>query len=172
MAADIKTKYPATSSVALTLAIASLASDSNLLAGRASTAVDNTTNLDIDHLVSGLVTTGTSPTVGTTIEVWAFADYKTAAGVPTYPNSITGTDANKTITSANVKYAALRLVASITVDATSSQGYHFAPVSIASLFGAMPKFWGLFVANGTGVALNSTAGNHDFQYERIQAQTV
>lgn len=170
--ASVKTLYPSTSSVALTLAIASLASDSTLLAGRASTAVDNTANVDLDHLVSGLITTGTSPTVGTTIEVWAYADYKTAAGVPTYPNAITGTDANKSITSSNVKFAALRLVATITVDATSNQGYNFAPVSIASLFGGMPKFWGLFVVHSTGVALNSTAGNHDFQYERIQAQTV
>lgn len=172
MASTIKTLYPATSSVALALAIAALASDSTLLAGRASTAVDNTTNLDLDHLVSGLITTGTSPTAGTTIEVWAYADYKTAAGVPTYPNAITGTDANKSITSLNVKLGALRQVALITVDATSNQGYHFAPVSIAALFGGMPKFWGLFVVQNTGVALNATAGNHDFQYERIQAQTV
>lgn len=168
----IKTSYPATSSVAITITAASLAPDSALLAGRASTAVDNTTNNDIDHLVSGLVTTGTSPTVGTIIEVWAYADYKTATGTPSYPNAITGTDAAKSITSVNVKLAGLRQVATITVDATSNQGYVFAPVSIASLFGAMPKFWGLFLVHNTGVALNATTGNHDFQYERIQNQTV
>jgi hypothetical protein len=170
--ADFKTKYPATSSVALTLGVASLASDTNLLAGRASTAVDNTSNLDLDHLVSGVVTTGTTPTVNTTIEVWAYASYKTASGTPTYPDTITGTDANKTLTNSGTKAAALRLVASIVVSATSNVAYPFAPVSIASLFGAMPKFWGLFVVHNTGAALNSSAGNHDFQYERIQAQSV
>lgn len=169
--ADIKIKYPATSSVALTLGVASLASDTNLLAGRAATAVDNTTNVDSDHLVSGIVTTGTSPTGGG-IEVWAYASYKTATGTPTYPDSITGTDAAKTVTSTNVKTSALKLVAYIAVDTTSNRAYPFAPVSIASLFGSMPKFWGLFVVHNTGVALNATAGNHDFQYERIQAQTV
>lgn len=170
--ADIKTKYPATSSVALALSLASLASDSTLLAGRASTAVDNTGNTDLDHLVSGVITTGTSPTAGTSIEVWAWASYKTVAGVPTYPDAITGTDASKTITSSGVKFGALRLVATITVEATSNRSYPFAPVSIAGLFGAMPKFWGLFVAHNTAVALNATAGNHDIEYERIQAQTV
>jgi hypothetical protein len=170
--ADFKTKYPATSSIALTLGVASLASDTNLLAGRASTAVDNTSNLDLDHLVSGVVMTGTTPTVNTTIEVWAYASYKTASGTPTYPDTITGTDANKTLTNSGTKAAALRLVASIVVTATSNVAYPFAPVSIASLFGAMPKFWGLFVVHNTGAALNSTAGNHDFQYERIQAQSV
>jgi hypothetical protein len=170
--ADIKTKYPATSSTALAIALAALATDTNLLIGRASTAVDNTANQDIDHLVSGVITTGTTPTVSTRIEVWAYASYRTAAGVPTYPDAITGADAAKTMNSANVKAGALRLVASLTVDATSDRAYPFAPVSIAALFGAMPKFWGLLVVHNTGVALNATAGNHIIEYERIQAQTV
>lgn len=169
---DIKAKYPSTSSVAITLSAASLASDSNLLAGRASTAVDNTTNLDLDHLVSGIVTTGTTPTTNTNIEVWAWASYKTATGAPTYPDAITGTDAAKTISANGVKFSALRMVATINVDATSNRTYPFAPVSIASLFGSMPKFWGLFLVHNTGVALNGTSTNHDFQYERIQTQTV
>jgi len=169
---DIKTKYPATSSVALTLGVASLASSAGLTAGRESAAVDNTTNADLDHLVSGMITTGTTPTVSTTIEVWAYASFKTASGTPTYPDVLDGTDSPETITSANVKASALRLVAVITVDATSDRAYYFAPVSIASLFGAMPKFWGLFVTHNTVAALNSTAGNHTFEYERIQAQTV
>lgn len=172
MAADIKTKYPSTSSVALTLGLGSLASDTNLLAGRESSAVDNTTNLDLDHMVSGTIMTGTSPTVSTTIEVWAYAPYRTASGTPTYPDVLDGTDSAETLTSANVKSSMLRLVAAITVDATSNRAYYFAPVSIAALFGGMPKFWGLFVTHNTAVALNATAGNHVIEYERIQAQTV
>ena len=169
---DIKVKYPATSSVALTFGIASLASDSSLLAGRESTAVDNTTNTDLDHVVSGFVTTGTTPTVSTTIEIWAYAPYKTASGTPSYPDGLDGTESAETSTSANVKNAMLRLVASITVDNTSNRAYYVAPVSIQNLFGFMPKFWGLFLTHNTGAALNATAGNHVFEYERIQAQTV
>lgn len=166
--ADIKTKYPAASSAAITLTLTGLASDSNLLVGRVSAAVDNTTNQDLDHLASGVITTGTAPVAGGMIEVWAYAPYKTAAGVPTYPDSITGSDAAKAMTAAGVKAGALRLVATLIVDATSNRPYPFAPVSIASLFGAMPKFWGLFVVQNTGAALSAA----DIQYERIQAQTV
>lgn len=172
MASTIKTQYPSTSSVALTLGVASLASDTNLLAGRESTAVDNTTNLDLDHLVSGFITTGTTPTVSTMIEIWAYASYKTATGTPSYPDVFDGTDSAETVTNSGVKYGALRLVASITVAATSNVAYPFAPVSIAQLFGSMPKFWGLFVVHNTVAALNATAGNHVIEYERIQAQTV
>lgn len=171
MATAVKIAYPATSTVALTLTDASLASDTNLLAGRASTAVDNTTNLDLDHLLSGPIRTGTSPTVSTTIEVWVYAHSSIAAGVPTYVDSITGIDAAKTMTSLNVKNAALRLAALLTVDATTGRDYFIAPVSVASLFGGqLPPFWGVFLVHNTGVALNAT--QVALQYERVQAQTV
>lgn len=170
--ADIKSKYPSTSSAALTITLASLASDTNLLAGRESNAVDNTSNMDVDHLVSGTIMTGTSPTAGAKIEVWAYASMKTASGTPTYPDVLDGTDSNETITSANVKNPMLRLVAVLTVDSTSNRAYYFAPVSIAQLFGGMPKFWGLFVVHNTSAALNATGGNHVIEYERIQFQTV
>jgi hypothetical protein len=170
--ADIKVKYPATSSVALTITLASLATDSTLLTGRESTAVDNTTNCDLDHLVSGVIMTGTTPTVSTRIEVWAYASFKTASGTPTYPDVLDGTDSAETMTSAGVKDAALALVATMIVSATSNVAYYFRPVSIATLFGAMPKFWGIFVTHNTAVNLNSTGGNHVIEYERIQAQTV
>ena len=171
MAADIKTKYPATSTVALTLTTASLATDSALLAGRASTAVDNTTNQDLDHLVSGAIRTGTSPTVSTNIEVWVYSYMSIASGTPTYVDSITGTDANKSMTSLNVKNSAMRLVHAMTVDNTTGRDYYIPPTSIAGLFGgALPPFWGLFVVHNTGVALNAT--QVALQYERVQAQTV
>lgn len=171
MASTIKTAYPATSTVALTLTLASLASDSTLLAGRASTAVDNTTNLDLDHLLAGAIATGTSPTVSTTIEVWVYSVASIASGTPTYVDSITGTDANKTMTSLNVKNSAMRFAALFTVDATTGRNYFLAPVSVASLFGgSLPPFWGVFVVQNTGVALNAT--QVALQYERVQAQTV
>lgn len=169
MPGDLRIKYPGASSIALALTLASLASDSTLLAGRASTAVDNTGNNDTDALLSGLITTGTSPTGGA-IEVWAWASRKNVTVTPTYPDSITGTDAAKTMTSANVKFSALRLVTSISVDTTSNRGYDFAPASIAALFGNLPPFWGIFVTHSSGVALNATAGNHEMHYQRIQGQ--
>ena len=172
--ADLLTKYPSTSSVDVTIDLASLATNAQgvYLAGRASTAVDNRTTQDLDHLLSGVIVAGSvAPTVSRSINVYAYAASSTASGVPTYPDSITGTDAAKTMTSANVQNSCLRFVASITVDATASRAYTFAPVSIASLFGGvLPKFWGVFVSHDTAQALNATG--HKLSFERIQGQTV
>lgn len=173
--ADIKTKYPATSSVDLTISLASLASGAAgvYTTGRESTAVDNTTNTDIDHLVSGKIRTGTNPTASRAINVYAYANISSASGTPTYPDVLDGTDSDETFTSANVMNGCLRPVASITIDNTTGRDYFFGPVSIAALFGgSLPKFWGIYVAHDTAVALDSTAGNHKISYERIQAQTV
>jgi hypothetical protein len=175
MAADIKVKYPSTSSVDLTISLASLASGSSgvFTAGQESTAVDNTSNLDLDHLLSGKITTGTSPTVSRSINVYAYANLSSSSGTPTYADVLDGTDSAETFTSANVMNSAVKFVASITIDNTSDRAYYFGPVSIASLFGGvLPKFWGVYVAHDTAVNLNSTAGNHKLSYERIQSQTV
>ena len=168
--ADIKSKYPNADTIALTLNLASLSSDTNLLSGRASTAVDNRTNLDLDHLLSGVIRVGTSPTGGQ-IEVYVYAPIQIVSSTITYPDGITGTDANKTLTSANVKIAAVRHVQTLFGDTTSSRDHSFSPRSIAALFGgSMPQLWGAFVTHSTGVSLNAT--QVALQYTRVQTQTV
>lgn len=171
--ATLKTLYPQSNadSVAITISLASLASSTSW-AGRASTAVNNTSNLDLDHLVSGKIKLGTSPTVGKTVQVFAYAAQSISSGTPIYPDSITGTDANKTMTSANVAYACLRLLWAGTTDATTGLVLEMPPTSIAQVFGSVPPYWGLFVMHDSGVNLDSTAGNHSMQYQRIQAQSI
>ena len=172
MMADLKTKYPSTSSVDLTITLTALATNAAgvFLAGRESTAVDNSTDLDLDHLLSGVITVGSvAPTVSRSINIYAYAPISVASGTPTYPDVLDGTDSAETMTSANVMNSAPRFVASTTIDATAPRAYNFAPVSIASLFGGvLPRFWGVFVAHDT--AQNLTGGT--LSYERIQGQTV
>lgn len=172
--ADLLTKYPSTSSVDVTIDLANLATNAQnvFLAGRASTAIDNTVNLDLDHLLSGVIVAGSvAPTVSRSINVYAYAASSTASGVPTYPDGITGTDAAKTMTSANVMNSALKFVASITIDATASRAYTFAPVSMAGVFGGvLPKFYGIFVSHDTAQNLGATG--HKLSYERVQGRTV
>lgn len=138
-------------SAALTMTLASLASDTNLLAGRSSAVVDNTSDLGVDVFVSGVIETGTSPTVSTNIEVWAWAILD---DTPTYPDAITGSDANVSLTSLNVKTAgAFKLGTLITIDATTNRKYPFL-FSLAALFGGTaPKKWGIWIVHNTGVAL-------------------
>lgn len=172
---DLKIKYPSTSSTDLTISLASLASGSSgvFTAGQESTAVDNTSNVDLDHLLSGIITTGTSPTASRSINIYVYANISSASGTPTYPDVLDGTDSAETFTSANVMNAAVKFAAGIIVDNNSNRSYYFGPVSVASLFGGvLPKFWGVYIAHDTAVALNSTAGNHKISYERIQNQAV
>lgn len=170
MAGDIKTKYPASSAdtTALTITLTGLATSSTLVAGRESTAVDNTTNVDEDHLVSGKITVGTSPTGGR-IEVWAYAPISVASGTPTY-GKVTGSDAAVTFDSRNQVVSALRLLWSTASDTTSDRTYFMPPSSVRAAFGEVPSDWGIVVIHSTGVNLNATATNHAFHYARIQKQ--
>jgi hypothetical protein len=154
--AIIKPDYAASSAVTITLN--SLASSSSLLGGRESTAVDNTSNKYRDYLIAGKITTGTSPTAGKTIQVFAVGLMEDA----TWPDVFDGTDSDETITSDGVKNGICRLIASITVESTSNRTYHFGPVSVAARFGgpAPPKKFVVFVSHDTAVALNATGSNH------------
>lgn len=159
MASNLLDRYGDVAS--LTISLASLANDStNLLAGQQSTVISNLTDLWPDYKVRGFITTGTSPTAGNTIEIWAFASVNDAPNTTTYPDVFGASDAARTLTSNNVKQIALRHVATITVDSTSNRTYWFAPVSIARLFNGVPPHWGIMVINGSGVALNGTGSNH------------
>ncbi len=165
--ASVKIEYG--SSAALTITLASLATDTNLLAGRESTAIDNTTNKYLDVLISGNIRVGTSPTTGKVIEIWA---YGSLSDSPTYGDVLDGSDSNETITSAGVKNSVLKLVHTIETEATSDRDYPFGPIGLAQFFGgSLPKFWGIFAVHNTGVNLNSTGGNHNITYTPIY-QTV
>ncbi len=171
--ADIKLKYGAVDPVAVTIALANLASSSTLLAGRESTVIDNTTNLDLDHLVSAHFTTGSSPTAGTRIELWCYGLRKSSSSGATkvYPANFTGADAALTLASDNVKFAALRRIGFVIVDSTTNREYDIPPTSVAARFGGrLPPYYGLFAVHNNGVALQNNSANQDIQYLRVLAQ--
>lgn len=160
--ADIKIAYGTAADATITLA--SLASDTNLLTGRESDAIVNTSTLALDYLVSGKITVGTSPTASRTIEVWAVGSWDGT----NWPDVFDGTDSAETITSAEIKTTICRCVASIPTTNNSDRTYPFGPVSIASLFGGMvPPRFVFFVTHSTAVNLNSTAGNHQIRLQPI-----
>jgi hypothetical protein len=166
-AGDTKIEYAASSN--LTITLASLASDTNLLAGRESSEVDNTTNKYVDYLLCGKITTGTSPTASRIIEVWVVGLMDDS----TYPDVFDGTDSAETITNAGIKNSICRLAASIDTVATSDLAYPFGPVSVASLFGGrIPKKFVVFVTHSTAVNLNSTTGNHQITVTPIYYTTA
>lgn len=144
------------SSVDLTITLASLASDTNLLAGRESDLVDNTVLGYDDYLLSGKVTTGTSPTASRQIEVWAVG--WDGSG---WPDVFDGTNSDETISLASVKATLCRFVAHLATTATSNEDYYFGPVSLKAAFGGkLPGKFVIFVVHNTAVNLNGTAANH------------
>ena len=164
--ADLKLSYPAASD--LTITLASLGSDTNLLTGRESATIDNATNLYLDYLISGKITAGTSPTAARSIEVWAVGSWDGT----NWPDVFDGTESAETITSADIKASVCRFVAAMATASTSDRTYHFGPVSLAAAFGGtLPPKFVLFVTHSTGVALNSTAGNHQIRIQPV-FQTV
>lgn len=165
--ATVTTNYSSTTDTSdLTITIASLASSTGRLAGRESTVVDNTSNKYVDVLVTGQITTGTTPTVSTGIEIWVYNPIDLNTSTYVYPiataTALTAADAAATF-EVNQKNQ-LKLGASILVNATSDRKYLFS-FSIAQLFGGlMPLKWGIWISHDTAVNLNSTAGNHWITY--------
>lgn len=167
--AVIKAKY--TASAALTITLASLGSSATFVAGREATAIDNSSNLFVDVLLTGKVTVGTTPTINTQVLVYVFGAQDET---PNWPGAMTGSDAARTLTSVGVGNGYLRLAAVLDVDSTTSdRAYTFGPVSIAQLFGGvMPRNWGVYVTHNTGVNLNSTGGNHYVKYQGVHYEAV
>lgn len=164
MANNILWKYG--SSTVITNAVASLASDTNLLAGYESAVIDNTTDGYEDIILSGKVTTGTSPTNTRQIEVWAVAWDSNA-----WPDVFDGTTGAETITSADIKNALCKCIAILPTNNTSDRAYHFTGASVRQAFGGvLPSKFVLFTTHNTGVNLNATAGNHEFRYQGIYPQ--
>lgn len=157
---------------ALTITLASLPTDASLLAGRASAAVSNATNLYLDALVRGQIMTGTSPVANRRIEVWLYAALKVVASTPSHPDVLDGTDSAETLTSVEIKRSLIP-VAFILTNGTSDVGYPVGPFSVASLCGGiMPLWWGVFVTHNTGVNLNATTGNHWLHYTGIKVASA
>jgi hypothetical protein len=168
MAGDIKVKYPADASIVIACNVTGLASDVNLLNGRESTAIDNTTTLDVDHLVSGsFQMSSTTPTAGRIIQVWAysFEMLLTNYGIP--PSPFTGFDSNRSAPSVNWRDSALRLLWMAVTDAAENRTYYMPATSIAQAFGGtMPPMYGLWVVQSSGQVLASGA----LYATRVQSQ--
>lgn len=154
--ATVSNTYRASSD--LTIGLGSLGSSSTWVAGRESTAYDNSSNNDLDARIAGKITVGTTPTANTQIIIWVVAELKDG----TWPDVLDGTDSAETWTNVEMRDAVARVGAIINVVSTTSDlAYPFEIGSVAALFGGfMPKKFVLFVAHNCTAALHATAGNH------------
>lgn len=159
--ASVKLAY-GTNNQTITLTIASLTNNS----ARASTAVDNTTNLYTDYLVRLKVKSPASATAATGyINVYVVG---TVDGGTTYGEAASGTDAAITLTSpTNATFlGSFNVVANATT-------YQADAMSVASAFrGALPDHFVVIIENKTGGTLDSAGGNHSATFQGVFANVA
>jgi hypothetical protein len=141
---------------AITISPEGVATSSTLLAGVESDAITPADPV-LDELVEGIWTAGTSPTGGQ-VDICVWGSFQ---ATPVPPAPLDGTASAETFDSENTKQAAVVVAKSIMLDTTSNRAYPVHPFSIAALFGGnLPKQYGLFITQNSGVNAHATAGNH------------
>ena len=169
--ATVQVNYPA-GTATITISPENIATSATFVAGVESNAISNVTNLDLDNLISGTWTSGTTPTANTQVQIWVVpAQTDNLSGTVTWPDVFDGTASAETVTSAGILQGCGRLGAVLNVDSnTSNRLYTCAFFSVAALFGGtLPSNYVLFVTQGSGATSNSTSGNHQWQYQRVRA---
>ncbi len=125
-----------------------------------SVEIDNSSNLYDDALVR-IKTKGQSGTP-TQINVYVFSavgDTVRTGGAGASEAAFTGPEAE------------LRFLGIVTLNSATSVTVMLE--SVASAFGGvLPEKWGLVLHNVSGLALSTTAGDHDLGYQGIHYQTV
>lgn len=156
-ATNNKAAYAASATVTTT-GIASMATAAGLNVGWSFAEIDNTTNLYFDYWVSGKLTTGTTPTANTVIEVWIIPKKNDSA----YHDTFDGTSKAVTVTNRQMLQSYGKQLCIIeNAAATSNVGFEFsASVLRACESFVCPAKFQIYVTHNTGVNLNSTAGNH------------
>lgn len=156
--AVVKDAYSAVANFTITLA--SLA-NSAAGVGRQSTLIDNSVNLYQGALISVNLKMGTTPTANSLIYVYLIRSDKNTTAI--IDDAAGTTDAALTVVNAP-------LLGTLVVSAATTG------LVIKGLFdtrglGALAPQWGIALVNGSGVALDATAGNHVVSWQGI-SQTV
>ena len=154
------------SATSITCTTTSLASDTNLLAGRQSNTVDNTSDLGVDALLGGTIATTSTPTANTVIELWLFGSWDN--GTTYSAAAASGGDAN--LSPATVGSKNLMVLAQVINQTdTTARTYTLGPISVAQTFGGvMPDHWGFYVVHNTGQTLGATT----MKYTAVQYQNA
>lgn len=144
MANEIRTKVIA--SAGFTITLASLANGS----ARQSTLISNSSNYPAALVHLKIKSGAAAPTAGTVYEVYLLRSDGTIAD-----DGAGASDAAITIENAP-------LLGTIVVTATTAKNFY--GVFDTAPLGPLGSSWGIAVKNSTGNALDSTEGNHDYNY--------
>ncbi len=165
-----------TATATLTISPENIATSATFVAGVESNAISNVTNLYDDVLISGLWTSGTTPTASTSVQLYVVPCVTdNLAGTVTWPDVFDGTASAETVTSAGVLSGLAVFAGALSVDTnTSNRAYNMRQFPVAAqLFNmVMPTNFVLFLAHNTGANSNATTGNHAWYALGVQWQPV
>ena len=154
--ADVKVAYRASSALTVT-SLNGLASSSTWTSGWSSGTIDNTTDLDLDKLVSAQFNVESSGVSAGEIRVYVYTMLDDSTWPDLFSSGTEGTQGAVTLHDAYVRdYMLIPLWSSLN-DTTASQFYSMPMTSVAELFGHhMPPKCALYVAQSTGTTLETT----------------
>lgn len=137
-------------------------------------AVDNSTNLYLDALVSVTATTNatTAPTGSPVVEVYA---YGSMDGGTTYPDNVTGVESTSNAGTTIQNMGNLRLIGLVNMQTTVNATTKAGPFSVAAAFnGTLPPRFGIVLCNNTGQALaaGNTAATNAITWTGVYATSV
>jgi hypothetical protein len=145
-AGDIKLVYRGASLLVVT-SLHSLAASTTRLGGWTSAVIDNTIDRDIDkQIIASFVSHASNRSSTGSLELWAYGMIDDSTWPDIFSSGTEGTEGAATVHDAYRKSCALRLLWSVSPDATASAVYVTPPLSVASAFdGLLPPKFALFV---------------------------
>jgi hypothetical protein len=154
--ASIKLAYRASSDLTVTN-LHSIATSATWIGGWTSGTIDNTTDLDLDKLISAKITLGNATAGQIRVYVYAMLDDTNWPDV--FSAGTEGTEGTCTIHDTEHLDASFRLMWAISTDTANGDIHNMPPTSVAALFGGVlpPKF-AIYVTHSTAVNL-AASGN-------------
>lgn len=157
MAGDLKLQYATDAAFSETGdALNTLATSSTNVAGWSTASINNTTTEYVDILITGQFTvSGTAPTAGKSIKVYAYSSFNDTPSWPDLFSSGTeGSEGAATVHDEEQRDCGMRFLWAGTVDAGISEVYVMPPTSLAMVFGGIiPPYVACWVVQDTGQAL-------------------
>jgi hypothetical protein len=153
--ATVTTTYRASSNLTVTN-LNSLASAAGLLIGWTSGTIDNTSDMDLDKVITAKFTTAASNRQAGQIQVWAYAMLDDSNWPDLFSAGTEGTEGTCTIHDDEQKNECMVLLWSTAVDTGASDVHNMPPVSLRSRFGDyMPAKCALFVTTTAATSTNA-----------------